>query len=159
MKNLLFFIAIIALSVACKKSSSIVTPIVTPLPNNYISVVINGDTIKGTAIGAGRFYLDIPGSSRLFFNNSTWFYTGSQGVISGSYDLSTGYYNSLGNFVQSYASYASPTDTFFTDATHTGYLDITNTGNVITGTFSFIAVDHTGNTINITNGVINKVSI
>ena len=159
MKRILFIIASLVFFGACKKATTTHSVTVTPLPSNYVSVIVNGDTVTGTASGSGALFLTIPNGAKIYFNIGTWYNMSNRVVSSGSYTLSTGYYNTSGILVESWASYSTGSDIYYTDASHTGYLGISDTNNVITGSFNFIAVDSAGHTVSITGGIINKVNI
>ena len=157
MKNLLLLIICVSVF-SCKKSNTTPSTTIIPLPVNYISVVINSDTVKGGS-AAGALQLTFLNGGKVAFDIGIWYSMGREVVSPGTYDLSTGYYNSYGAFEASYASYSNDTDIYYTDASHTGSINIDTSGGTISGGFSFIGVDANGKTINITNGIINKVSL
>ena len=155
----LFFIP--SLLFSCKKAASSSTSTAT----NSISATVNGSTINGSAteqtysvgvIFQYYFTLTIPGSpnmQRIIIN------TNSYGMTPGNYLL-----NNVSSGTTYGASYAIGPNTsnltvYSTNGTHTGTLIVTNvTNSTLTGTFNFTGESSSGDSITVSNGVLNAVN-
>ena len=167
MKKILLLLAMILLAYGCKKSSSSTTKS-KPLPTNYISATVNGKTISGTAgfipYGIVLNYSDSSDTIELVFNMGVWNLTGTiESAAIGDYTLSNFAYTSTGLLETSNArciiKSKSLNDSYGTNSIYTGSISITTGGYIITGTFGFTGVDTSGNTVNVTNGILNQVNL
>jgi hypothetical protein len=137
----LFFIP--SLLFSCKKAASSSTA------TNSISATVNGSTINGSATEQTYSV----GMQRITIN------TNSYGMTPGNYLL-----NNVSSGTTYGASYAIGPNTsnltvYSTNGTHTGTLIVTNvTNSTLTGTFNFTGESSSGDSITVSNGVLNAVN-